>query len=91
LNFPAGAALCHKLVVCGKDGLNSRHRMGRLRENAVVLFDCDFVDVRDNDRNGYDRLAAKFEWKACPVALDNSYKKQDIVNHLFFLTKNLSH
>ena len=23
--YPAGAALCHKLVVCGKDGLNIRH------------------------------------------------------------------
>ena len=24
-DYPAGAALCHKLVVCGKDGLNVRH------------------------------------------------------------------
>ena len=23
--YSAGAALCHKLVVCGKDGLNIRH------------------------------------------------------------------
>ena len=23
--YPAGAALCHKPVVCGKDGLNVRH------------------------------------------------------------------
>ncbi len=28
-----------------------------------------------NDRNGYERPAAKFEWIARPVALDNSYKK----------------
>jgi len=23
--YPAGAALCHKSVVCGKNGLNARH------------------------------------------------------------------
>ena len=27
-----------------------------------------FLDVRDNDRNGYERLAAKFEWIACQAA-----------------------
>ena len=27
--YPAGAALCHKPVVCGKDGLNARHGQGR--------------------------------------------------------------
>ena len=30
--YPAGAALCHKPVVCGKDGLNVRHGMGRQRK-----------------------------------------------------------
>ena len=27
--YPAGAALCHKPVVCGKNGLNVRHGLGR--------------------------------------------------------------
>ena len=27
--YPAGAALCHKPVVCGKDASNIRHWLGR--------------------------------------------------------------
>ena len=41
--YPAGAALCHKSVVCGKDGLNACHGMGRHKKTEVVLFDCVFV------------------------------------------------
>ena len=43
--YPAGAALCHKPVVCGKDGLNVRHGMGRHKKTAVVLIDCGFVNI----------------------------------------------
>ena len=43
--YPAGAALCHKPVVCGKDGLNVRHDMGRHKKTAVVLIDCGFVSL----------------------------------------------
>ena len=40
-------------------------------KNAFMLVECvsPFPQYRDNDRNGYERLAAKFEWIACPVAL----------------------
>jgi len=41
--YPAGAALCHKLAVYGKDGLNVRHRMGRHKKTAVVLVECGFI------------------------------------------------
>ena len=36
-----------------------------------MLVECvsPFPQYRDNDRNGYEQLAAKFEWIACPVAL----------------------
>ena len=43
--YPAGAALCHKLVVCGKDASNVRHGMGRHKKTAVVLIDCGFVSL----------------------------------------------
>ena len=35
-----------------------------------MLVECvsPFPQYRDNDRNGYERPAAKFEWIACPVA-----------------------
>lgn len=42
-SYPAGAALCHKLVVCGKDASNVRHGMGRHKKTAVVLIDCGFL------------------------------------------------
>ena len=36
-----------------------------------MLVECvsPFPQYRDNDRNGYERPAAKLEWIACPVAL----------------------
>ena len=43
--YPAGAALCHKPVVCGKDASNVRHGMGRHKKTAVVLIDCGFVSL----------------------------------------------
>ena len=47
-------------------------------ENAFMMVECVFhvLDVRDNDRNGYERLAAKFEWIACTVAL----KKKELLD-----------
>ena len=35
--YPAGAALCHKLVVCGKDGLNARHGQGRVIIQHIII------------------------------------------------------
>ena len=69
--YPAGAALCHKLVVCGKDGLNVRHTLGRHKKTAVVLVDCGFLCLVDATTIGTVKStpAAKFEWIACPVAL----------------------
>ena len=86
--YPAGAALCHKPVVCGKDGLNSRHRMGRHKKTAVALIDYGFcfLDVRDNDRNGYERPGTQFERIACQVA--QKWKKQLFVRTIMYYLKN---